>query len=182
MKPLKKIAVMLLGGAFVAGTLYAQPSSVAPPKAAAPPAAKVNLSPEQMKKEAQTLRDRVRADIQRLHYLQAKARKANDVIKLTCVNDKFIKLKADANLFDDAHRELLGVLDSDGRFDAYTRVISTAAEVQRAREEADVCVGETELGRESMNDFEGPDVIDDPTLGLPFDIEVEPPAYASPYI
>lgn len=179
MKRLKKIAP-LFAAMLLAGSLYAQPSSLPAAPPAAPAVKTAPLSPERMKKEAQALRDDVRASIQHLYFLQTKARKSNDIIKLTCVNDKFIKLKAEANLFDEAHRDLLDGLDSDSRFANYDRVTASAHEVTKSREEAEACIGESQL--ESANEFEGPEIVDDPTLGLPFDIAVEPPAYASPYI
>lgn len=181
MKRLTKSALLLIGATILGGQLYAQPTTAVSPPAPAPAQKQVRLSPEQMKVESQAMRDRVRLDIQRVQHLQAKARKANDIIKLTCVNDKFVKLKAHANLFDNAHRELLGVIDTESRFDAYERVGKASSDVHKTREEADVCIGEPDLAGESANDFIGPDILDDPTLGLPFDIEVEPPAYASPY-
>jgi len=181
MKRLKKVAPLILGAALVAGHLYAQPSGSPVPSDPSRPQKQVQLSPEQMTREAQSLRVRVRADIQRVHHLRQVARKAQDVIKLTCVNDKFVRLKAEANLFDEAHRDLLAVIDSHNRQSAYTRVLKAASDVRKAREEADVCIGQPELG-DTANDFMAPDVLEDPTLGLPFDISIEPPAYASPYI
>lgn len=182
MKRLEKRLLVLLGAVALGGQLYAQPAAPPPAPAEQPPAAPVvRLSPAQMKTESQSLRDRVRRDIQRVQHLQAKARRSNDIIKLTCVNDKFVRLKAQANLFDEAHRDLLVVIDTDQRFDTFDRLSVAASEVQRAREESDACIGEPELGEQSANEFTGPEIIDDPTLGLPFDIEVEPPAYASPY-
>jgi hypothetical protein len=179
----KRLLGVLLAVAL-GGQLYAQPAA---PEAPAPApkqqvAPVVRLSSAQMKTESQRLRDRVRRDIQRAIHLQEVARDSKDIIKLTCVNDRFMKLKAQANLFDTAHRELLIVLDSDARFDVYDRLAVAAAQVQQEREESDACIGEPELAGQSANEYSGPDIIDDPTLGLPFDIEVEPPAYASPYI
>lgn len=182
MKRLEKGLLVVLGAVVLGGHLYAQPAGPPAPAAKIPTAPVVRPSPRQMKAESQALRDRVRRDIQRVIHLQSIARNSKDVIKLTCVNDRFMKLKAQANLFDNAHRELLVVLESDGRFEAYDRLVAAASEVQREREESDVCVGEPELIDQSANDYTGPDIVDDPTLGLPFDIEVEPPAYASPYI
>jgi hypothetical protein len=102
--------------------------------------------------------------------------------RLERATTSFSKLKAQANLFDEAHRELLIDLDTDARVETYARVTTASNDVTKAREEAEACIGESQLGNESANDFEGPEIVDDPTLGLPFDIEVEPPAYASPYI
>lgn len=180
MKHLHKAVISVISAAFVAGQLYAQPATSEP--ATAPVSASAGkLSPEAMQREAQALRERVRGDVQWGVHLQAKARSASDIIKLTCVNDKLLRLKAEANLFDEAHRDLMAVLDTEGRFSAYTRVIQTASDVDKMRDEANACIGEPELSADSANDFTAPEITDDPTLGLPFDIELEPPAYASPY-
>lgn len=180
MKRLKKSAPLSLGAILLVGQLYAQPVTSQPASPTAKQQQQVQLSVAEMEKEAQALRDRVRADIQRVQHLRAKARKAQDIIQLTCVNDKFVKLKASANLFDEAHRELLAD-STTNRNETFVRVQTTASEVRKVREEADVCIGNQELARESANDWLGPEIIDDPTLGLPFDIEIEPPSYASPY-
>jgi hypothetical protein len=182
MKRLTKNALLFLGAIILGGRLYAQPGPPATPAPVEPAVNQARMTPSQMKEESQAMRERVRLDLQRVQHQQTKARKANDIIKLTCVNDKFVKLKAHANLFDNAHRELLGVIDTDARFGAYEQLSQTASNVQKAREEADTCIGEPELAGVSANDFTSPDIVDDPTLALPFDIEVEPPAYASPYI
>lgn len=174
---------VLFAGALLAGHIYAQPSgSPPPPSLQERPAPEPALSPEDMRKNAQDLRDQVRSAIQYMQAQQAKARKQQDVIKLTCVNDKFIKLKAQANLFDQAHRDLLAAFDTRGRTDAYERVTRTAGDIHAIREEAAICIGEPQLGSESESGYTSPTIVDDPTQGLPFDIEVEPPAFASPYI
>lgn len=189
MKRLRKSALFLFTAMLIAGQLYAQPvepTAPAGPAGPAGPAAKNSpvLKPEEMRKQATELRAKVRLHLQHVQHLQTKVRNAKDVIKLTCVNDKFVKLKAEANIFDMSHRELIAVLDSDSneRVAVHGRLTRAASEVHKVREEADGCVGETDLGAGSENDFTSPDLFDDPTLGLPFDIEVEPPAYASPYI
>lgn len=175
---------VLVAGALLAGHIYAQPSdspAPAPAKEKAAPESST-LSPEEMRTNAEAMHDQVRVAIQYMQAQQAKARKQQDIIKLTCVNDKFIKLKAHANLFDQAHRDLLGAFDTRGRTDAYDRVTKAANDIRVIREEAAVCIGEPQLGSESESGFTSPEIVDDPTQGLPFDIEVEAPAYASPYI
>lgn len=184
MKRLHKIAFPMITATLLAGHLYAQPAGSSvdlDAHANVTVSGSAVLSPEDMKKQAQDLRNQVRADIQHVQALQAKARKEKDIIKLTCVNDKFIKLKAEANIFDLAHRDLVGVLDTNDRATVFPRVTVGASDVRKVREEADSCIGEPQLGKDSENDFSGPEIVDDPTLGLPFDIAVEPPAFASPY-
>lgn len=177
MKRLAKIAAVLVVATVVASQPHAQPTTPTPARPA-----QTQLSAEDMIKQANELRAKVRTHIQRVQHLQARARNEKDVIKLTCVNDKFIKLKAQANIFDAAHQEFAALVDTQRRVVLFTNVTKAADEVRKIREEADVCVGEADLGMASESDFTSPDLLDDPTLGLPFDIEVEPPAYASPYI
>lgn len=134
-----------------------------------------------MKRQAQVHHAQLREAVQRIQAQRAKARKEQDVIKLTCVNDKFVRLKAQANIFDEAYRELLAVMDTDARDEAFERVSKSASEIRLILEEATVCVGEPQLSG-SETGHTAPTLLDDPTLGLPFDIGVEAPAYASPYI
>jgi len=179
MKNFLKTALALLGATVLAGQLNAQPAA----DALKPADVDQRLSAERMKAEATTLRVQVREDLQRAQHLQALARKESDIIKLTCVNDKLVRIKAQANIFDAAHRELMGVVESGSPgAEAFEQVVGSAGEVRRIREEADGCVGQPDLVGDSANEFTGPEVVDDPTLGLPFDVTVEPPAYASPYI
>lgn len=184
MKLLSKVAPWFVAALLVGSQLYAQPVGPDAPATTAKPAPAPlrRVSAAEAKQDAQASRDKVRSDIQYIQHLQSKARKAKDVIKLTCVNDKFIKLKAEANLFDSAHSALIAVLDTEARHEAFDRVSASASRVHKIREEAQICVGESDLSNVSSVEFTGPEIIDDPTLALPFDITVEPPAYASPYI
>ena len=190
MKSLRK-GLFLAAVMVVGSTLYAQPAQppVEPVPAPAPSAGvSLKLSASEMASNAVQLEGEVRVHLQHVQHLQNQARKEKDVIKLSCINDKMLKLKADANMFDNAKVELLASLDNeDTRGGAYTKVTTAASEVQKTREEADRCVGEPELtSDESANSWTGPDVIDDPTTGNPFPTGpggtvLEPPTYASPY-
>jgi hypothetical protein len=186
MKRFKGALVVTL--ALVTGQLYAQPGDPAPAAAPGEPAAKSigSMSAADMQASATTLEANVRVDLQHVTGLQARARTEKDVIKLSCINDKMIKLKAEANLFDQAKSQLLGVLDRDERFNTYPNLTQAADRVHKQREEADACVGRPELETDSGNSFTAPEIPDDPTLGLPFDDitvggTMEPPGYASPY-
>jgi len=124
----------------------------------------------------------VKIDLRHVKHLQEVSRKDKDIIKLTCVNDKLISLKAQANIFDDTRRELEGANpDGTERVAVFTRVTEAADGAHKLRNEADGCVGEQELGTESLNGVDHPPFADDPTLGDPFNEQIEPPAYASPY-
>ena len=183
MKSFRKIfvAIMLV---LLWTDLHAQPTDPAAPTAPLPVLSR-KLSVDQMSANATELEAAVRVDDKHVLHLQALARKDKDVIKLACINDKYIQLKAEANIFDAQKRDLLGSLDKDTRFTTYDSMAGAAAAVRKAREEAERCMGEPELGEQSTNSFTAPDIPDDPTTDLPFDdfpgLTVEPPVYASPY-
>lgn len=179
---------LLVGGLVAAGQLWAQPlpgakpdpnesgSSVKAPKPAR------ELTPAEMLTRGTQLEEQVQTDTRHVQHLQVVARREKDVLKLSCVNDKLVKLKGHANIVDAALVKLRG---SQGESkDAFSSATEHAQNVAKDREEAQACVGETELGQESNSDFTKPDLPDDPTKGgVPFgeNAVVEPPGYASPY-
>lgn len=185
MKRLKKTAVTATVAMIIAGQLYAQPAPTPePPAPETTPAAGTKLTAAEMAQESVALEARVRVDTQRVQQLQALARKEKDVIKLSCVNDKFVRLKAEANIFDSARRDLAANVSVEARAPASFSAVNAAADrVAKVREEAEACAGQPELtAGESLNDFTAPPFPDDPTTGMPFGtFEVEPPGYASPY-
>jgi hypothetical protein len=181
MKFFRKYAV--LAALFVAVTVNAQ---TAPPAPKPVPPAEMQLRAEQIKKD-------IEEDHRHVLHLQALARKEKDVIKLTCINDKLVQLKAQMNLFDNAALALEGAIArTDGPDESARTTFSdmemAGAEVKKLRGEADGCAGELEMYRqESRTDVDRPD-LDDPTDGGPFhdgiitgDPEFDPPGYATPY-
>lgn len=142
------------------------------------------LSAEEMAKKANELQEQMSQDLVHVTRLQAKARKDKDVIKLNCVNDKLVQMKAMMNLADDKRTEITDALTlGNGRapehFTDYTR---SASDLKKLREEADVCVGvgPDYLGDSKLN-IANPGIPDDPTASSAFDEGVEAPAYASPF-
>ncbi|MDQ3363877.1 MAG: hypothetical protein M3680_00390 [Myxococcota bacterium] len=135
-----------------------------------------------MTTESAELQTQVRTDVRHVLHLQEMARKSKDIIKLSCVNDAYIAMKAEANMFDESRLQLEVTLASarDERFTVFTQVSTRANNVRVLREIADRCVGETDLA-ESANDYTSPEFPDDPTKGDAFDPPIEPPGYASPY-
>ncbi len=184
MKRLKK-SVLLATAALLAGSqLYAQPvEPKGPDKAEKPTKASAQLTSTEMKERAASLTAQVHVDSQRVQHLQTVARQQKDIIKLSCVNDKFVKLKAETNIFDNTQVELNAVIDTNERFAAFVKIEKAADATHKVREEAEACAGEGELvPNESNNSVTTPEIPDDPTTGSPFgEVEVEPPAYASPY-
>lgn len=184
MKGLKKSGLLGALVLMIGSQLYAQPAG-GTVSDAAPPATRAKLTAPEMKVNSETFVAQVQVDLQRVQHLQTIVRKEKDVIKLSCVNDKFVKLKAETNIFDIANAELQRVLDTDARFNAYANLSTAADSTHKIREEAEACAGESELTpRENDTTMTEPEIPDDPTTGTPFPeggANIEPPAYASPY-
>jgi hypothetical protein len=176
MKLLTKYALFaaLLGAAVVEAQTGSAPRAL--------PAAEMRARAEQVKSE-------IEEDHRHVLHLQAVVRKEKDVIKLTCVNDKLVQIKAQMNLYDNANLQLDGALASEGDAQApFSEVEKAGADVKRLRSEADGCAGELDMFKqESRADVERPE-LDDPTAGEPFhsgeqtgDPDIEVPGYATPF-
>jgi len=116
-------------------------------------------------------------------YIKEQAKKAQDVIKLGCVNDKLVQVKAQQNIAERVTDELQIALTSDkpGRFTLYSDLSATAESVRQLREEAASCIGEPELYKqESGGTFDHPPFPDDPLQSV-FTQPIEAPAYCSPF-
>jgi len=170
-KPAKFLSVLaFLGGAAI---LHAQ----------TPPAKPVTLSASEMTLKAAGLQSQIQDDNRHVLYLKEQAKKAKDVIKLSCVNDKIVQLKAQMNIADQTNDQLQVALqkNSDDRSSLFTQLQTSADTVKRLREDAAACLGAPELYKqEAGTTFTGPLVPDDPTHSV-FEVYTEPPAYASPY-
>lgn len=165
----------LLGIGLMAVTVNAQTT---PPKPA-------SRSVKEMSDHATELSDQVSRDGKQVRHLQAQARKQKDVIKLGCVNDKLVQLKAQENLFDDSEKQFQDALvesRADAAGTALADLDKTSHEIANLRSEAEACVGVPELYKqESATSVDAPTFPDDPTGSDPFAPEVETPGYASPY-
>ncbi len=143
-----------------------------------------NLSPAEMATRTAKIRTGILDDSRRVLYLRAQAKKQKDVIKLSCVNDKIVQLKAQMNISQLTGDQLDLAIENEHetRKMLFIEFRTTAEAISRLREEASTCIGEPELYKqESGIVVTEPDIIDDPNHD-PFDLDVEPPAYASPYI
>jgi len=183
---------VLAAAAFASSATYAQaPVPGADPSAKpAQTAKKVNLSLPEMVARTEAIDAQIKADMRHVLHLQTKARQAKDVIKLNCINDKLVQLKAQVNIFDSASALLKAGLEgggsgsADDKQAAFAEVTSTGGEIKTLRSEADVCVGEPELFRqESSAEVRRPEIPDDPGGRDPLGGggPLEPPAYASPF-
>jgi hypothetical protein len=179
MKSLNKYAI--LAALFSAVIVEAQ---------TAPPPRTPSMT--EMREQSEKLHEQIEADNRHVLHLQAVARKEKDVIKLTCINDKLVQIKAQMNLFDTASLQLESQLsaeaDEPARMTTFSELEQAGAEVKALRGQADGCAGELDLYKqESRSDFERPE-LDDPTQGGPFNSPeqtgetiVEPPGYATPF-
>jgi hypothetical protein len=143
-----------------------------------------------MKLRTEQLKQDIEEDHKHVLHLQALARKEKDVIKLTCINDKLVQMKAQMNLFDDASLALDGAINNtdDTPRTIFAEIEKAGADMKKLRGEADACAGELEMYKqESKTDVDRPE-LDDPTDGDPFhdpevmgEPEVDVPGYATPY-
>jgi hypothetical protein len=128
---------------------------------------------------AAEIRQQIQKDARHVLYLQAEARKQKDVIKLNCVNDKLILIKAEENIADSVSAQLESSIDD--RSAVLSELQRAGESVRVLRQEAAACLGEMELYKqESGGEFSHPQFPDDPTV-VPFGDYAEPPAYASPF-
>ena len=178
----------LLAAAIASSATYAQsPIPGADPSAKAAKPMTLKLSLPEMVERAATFELQIKGDLRHVLHLQTKARQEKDVIKLNCINDKLVQLKAQVNIFDAEHASLKGELESAGPLDdkqtVFAGLTSTREAIKSLRVEADVCVGEPELFKqESSSEVKRPDILDDPGATDPFHPNAfEPPAYASPF-
>ncbi len=178
-KALFAACAVALTGSLGGSLLYADTAASAEGKVAAKP-----LSADEISKKSSELQLQMDQDMVHVGRLQAKARKEKDVIKLNCVNDKMVQMKAMMNLADDNRTQIPDALTlGNGRApDLFTTYTQSASSIKKLREDADVCVG---VGVDSAGDaklnISNPAIPDDPTAGNPFDDGLEAPAYASPY-
>jgi len=181
--------VTVLAAAVIASSATYAQSPIPGADPSAKPAKQVKLSLPEMVARAGVLEGQIKADMRHVLHLQTRARQERDVIKLNCINDKLVQLKAQVNIFDAAHASLQAGLEAQGTAEdkqaTFAEVTSTGEAVKTLRAEADICVGEPELFKqESSTDVRRPDIIDDPGASDPFDPgggPFEPPAYASPF-
>lgn len=184
MKTLRKI---LVGGLLVLGTgsLLAQPAPAPEPADAGVTVSgsiTAKLSPQEMLTRIGTLTTAAENDAQTVLRLQIKARTDKDVIRLNCINDKLLQIKALRNTVEEAKIEFdASVGDAEGQAHQFSRVTLSSENIRTLREEAQACAGETDMfvGPNQV-DVTGPTIPDDPSNN-PFDEPIEQPGYASPY-
>ena len=200
MKLLAKLGMFGLFAGASASVLYADPAGgwLSPNGAGAGAASTTTVTTDpslvhpsptlslvEMQPRVAAMREQTRADAQHIAHLQQLARREKDVIKLNCVNDKLVQVKPQLNLIDNQEAQLASTADA-ARMQLFESISTAAEGIRRLREEADQCIGEpVQNGGESSNSFTAPDAPDDPRNPAPGSgpgAQLEPPAYASPYL
>ena len=197
MSALKQVvgALIMMG----AVTAIAQPADPTPPAPAPAPATApadpavtappvVQLSATEMRTRSVTLQAQIQGDYRYTVGLQDSVRKKKDVIKLTCVNDRLVQMKAQMNIADKASSSVEALLDRDATAarEPFSELERSAHGVQELREQANQCVGEPELYKQEAGlEVTRPDLVDDPGVFDPYDpatAGVEPPGHASAFM
>jgi hypothetical protein len=183
--PVKSLRKQIIGLALILGssTLLAQPTpDPAPVEKKSPAGASIlRLSVEEMNGRLPALIIKADEDVKIVLVLQLKARKEKDVIKLTCINDKLLQIRALRNTMDREKSAFDGAAASiETQQEVFTDLSTHSADIHVLREQAQVCAGEGELKTDSSGEWTGPDIPDDPGRDI-FPDGVEEPGYASPY-
>jgi hypothetical protein len=173
-------------------TAIAQPDPTAPAApagtAAATPTPTITLSASEMKERSAVIITEIQSEYQRVVGLRERVRKMKDVIKLDCVNDRLVQMKAQMNIADHANTSFQAIVDRDvaqGR-DLFGQLENARAAVKDLHEQAKQCVGEPDLYKQEAGiEVTRPDLVDDPGAQdpyLPDGTTVEPPGYASAFM
>ena len=186
MKSLGKLAI---GAVLVLGTgslLFAQPGD--PPDhdsdftvSGQKPAV---MSPAEMTVASVDLMHAMNGHLRHVTQLREKAQAEKDIIKVNCLSDKLIPMKAQLNLAEGSKRildERVGAGDDSGRYAAYGDLVISNDKMKDLREEADACVGDalTYVGETDVQ-VTGPDNPLIPVSGG-LGVGIEPPAYKTPF-
>lgn len=168
-------------------TLHADNAPAAPvPAPATAPLQEKLLTPAEMNLRASGFTAESNDTMRTVLAMKAVASKQKDVIKVNCVNDKLVQLKAQLNIQDQTTQSLQVSLakNSDDRVSIFARLTSLNDAIHQLREDAKACIGAPELYKqESGTTVDRPEIPDDPVFQPPFFSggDIEPPNYASPF-
>jgi hypothetical protein len=144
----------------------------------------IKLTGPEMSERVGAVRVQVDVDYQHVQHLATIARKLNDIIKLTCVDNKIVEIKAEMNILDTVFAQFTVQLQAsaDQARASYLQVDDLGTKIHALRGDADVCAGVVELTKqESGNTSNNPLFPDDPTQAQGLVWQIEPPQYASPF-
>jgi hypothetical protein len=192
---------LLFVSAAVGGGVLAQPAA-APPAAppqppqqdpAAPPAVdlriqqRATLSTSEMLTQITEYKKRMEDVAKRIQVLIEEARKQKDIIRINCLTDKLVQVKANQNIADRSGQSLQDAAarnDRDAAHHEYNRITIVNQNVQVLGGEAEACVGEdlSYVGATRVDvDTEGVPPGDPTQPGPPTPPEILRPPSASPY-
>ena len=127
------------------------PAGTPPPGGSSPPGVDVpvrqraTLSQQEMVNQSRGYVERTRQAETRIKDLVETARKQKDVIRLNCLSDKLVQVKANLNIAEKAHQALqeAGLRRDEGAsLHEFTRVTIVNQKVQVLADEAAGCAGE----------------------------------------
>ena len=143
------------------------------------------MSPREMTSGSVGYAAQVQGALKTVEAMRERARQDQDIVRLTCLNDKMLQLKGEANVFDHAR---ITFEDSVSNSDdisvvraAYVQLQIPGEHAQTLNEDARTCLGVLDLTSAEGTDTKHDDFPDDPTVGDPFEPEIEPPNCASPF-
>src|SRR5258708_2049245 len=142
------LLVAFLGVITVRADTPATPAPAPTPSGTTPaPAPELKLTGPEMSDRVGTLRTQVDDDYQHVQHLATVARKQNDIIKLTCVDNKLVEMKAEMNILDTSYGQFTSQLAIavDQARPAYLQVDDLGNKIHSLRGDADVCAGVPEL-------------------------------------
>jgi hypothetical protein len=170
-----KSMIKRMGGLVLlltAGTLFAQPATAPTPVP--------TQTVEDMTVQLKAFTKEIAEAYQLVQQLQLQARKDKDVIRLNCINDKLIQMKAVRNIFDEAKDRFESAQSGTEQTIRFDETRDSWTKIRVLREQAQLCVGEVQFQSESKGGWDAPDVPDDPSKN-PFPETPEDPGYASPF-
>ena len=184
-------AWLVVAGATTA--VFAQ-SAAGPPAPAGLPAAPEmagnpgQLSPADMVAQAKEMQGRVEAAQARVEQLQEAARRNKDIVRLNCINDKLIQIKANGRVMTwatEALHRAIEAKDDALRLHEFSRLGLTTQKVAVLAVEAENCVGEeTWSAGETQIKFDVDPTVPggDPTEEARPEPVIERPPLDSPFI
>ena len=184
-KSLSLLAILATASVLHADVAVPPAGTAPPPTAPAPGSSQSQLTPTEMQAQASDIIGQSNDAYQTVLALRESARRQQDVIKLNCINNKLVQLKAQLNIADNENSDLDAAIagNTDARFTTFANLKDTGAAILKLREDAKACVGQVELlKQESGVLVTHPRFPDQPQPIDPYSGEVEPPAYASPFI
>jgi hypothetical protein len=154
---MSRVLKLILGFGLMGQAVMAQPAApppaTAPAPGAVPPASDADisvrqrsvLSPPEMLAQAAEYRKRVTENLKKVQGFIEKARSDKDIIKLNCLTDKLVQLKANLVVVDNAMKDLQEAIarrDEGASVHEYTRITIVQQKAAVLGAEGQSCVGE----------------------------------------